>query len=357
MAHASVPSEPCYESKVALRLPPLLTITATFEAPVDQRLPPFIGPALHGALARSLYRLVCAFRQRTQCSGCPIHARCPYPTLFEPRAERPEALAHTGIRNGAPGPLILGPEPAWIPGVPLDLTTGQCFSVRFSLAGRSAAELPFLVSALQAAAKRGLGIAASSDADSDRPRPPLRLRSVVSHGGIAVYDGAEDRFTAAEPEPLDLSAAPEIAVIQWITPLRLKVGGRIASSFDGVEFAVALARRAHALNVLYGQPSPESGEAAVRRLAAELQVKRSTRRVLVRRYSARQKRRMEWPGLMGTVEIAGPTLADLWPLLVWGERAQVGKATSFGFGRYALQSGRSPHAAASTPEPAGEEPL
>lgn len=59
-------------------------------------------------------------------------------------------------------------------------------------------------------------------------------------------------------------------------------------------------------------------------------------RVSVRCYSIWQKRRMEWPGLMGKMVWRGPTLAALWPLLRFGEAVQIGKATTLGFGRYRL---------------------
>ena len=40
------------------RFPPILTLTVSFRTTEPQRLPPFLGSALHGALARALYRTV-----------------------------------------------------------------------------------------------------------------------------------------------------------------------------------------------------------------------------------------------------------------------------------------------------------
>jgi len=59
--------------------------------------------------------------------------------------------------------------------------------------------------------------------------------------------------------------------------------------------------------------------------------------VPVRRYSSRQGRSMVWPGLMGVLDVAGPGVVQAWPLFAFCERVHVGKATSFGFGRYVLK--------------------
>jgi len=76
-------------------------------------------------------------------------------------------------------------------------------------------------------------------------------------------------------------------------------------------------------------PAPRS-PAELRQHVADL------RRVHVTRYSARQRQRMTWPGLMGRVAWHGPALPAIWPLLRFGEQVQVGKGTALGFGRYRL---------------------
>ena len=63
-----------------------------------------------------------------------------------------------------------------------------------------------------------------------------------------------------------------------------------------------------------------------------------TQLVHVRRYSARQKAKMEWPGVIGTLVWRGSVLHELWPLLRFGELVQLGKGAALGFGRYVLHT-------------------
>ena len=63
-----------------------------------------------------------------------------------------------------------------------------------------------------------------------------------------------------------------------------------------------------------------------------------TRLVHVRRYSARQGRAMEWPGVIGRLRWRGPAVKELWPLLRFGEMVQIGKGATLGFGRYVVAS-------------------
>jgi len=63
-----------------------------------------------------------------------------------------------------------------------------------------------------------------------------------------------------------------------------------------------------------------------------------TRLVHVRRYSARQRAKMEWPGVIGTLVWRGSVLHELWPLLRFGELVQLGKGAALGFSRYVLHT-------------------
>lgn len=326
-------------------LPPALSVTASFRAAADQLLPPYVGNALHGAFGHALYASVCAFPRRRRCEGCPVGAQCAYPLLFASRGRpTPEAVA-LGVHEEAPRPLAMAPEPAWAePALrPRELRAGEPFEARLTLIGRAVAALPVVVLALKDLARRGLGIG-EGDRGADIPaeRPSLVLERVVTAGGHVVYDRVTDCYappgTGWENGVGEDTVVPEAVVLRLVTPLRLKLDGRIARDFTPADLARSLARRANALSLLYGAGEPVFDERSVARAGREVDCVRSDlRRVEVRRYSSRQRQRMNWPGLMGEVEWRGPGLARLWPLLCWGERAQVGKATTFGFGRYALE--------------------
>ena len=323
-----------------------MALRATFTTAAPQRLPPFLGSAVHGALSRALYHTVCVFPRRSTCDGCPLAPRCAYPLLFETPAPAGDALRAAGVRDQAPRPLVVGPEPGWTraSGHPIHLAAAAEIPVRLTLVGRAIDELPILVVALQRMASRGLGRAddAGDPAAGTAPRPPLQLTRVTTAGAqFVVYAGATDTYETPPHDPDGAAGnAAESATLELVTPLRLKHEGKLASAVTPAVFAAALARRANSLNVLFGSGTPVVGEAECARLASTLTVAAAElRRVHVTRYSARQGQRMSWPGLMGSLGWHGPALRTLWPLLRFGELVQVGKGTALGFGRFRLAAG------------------
>ncbi|MCK6556854.1 CRISPR system precrRNA processing endoribonuclease RAMP protein Cas6 [Candidatus Binatia bacterium] len=328
-----------------LEMPSALSLVTTFITCSPQRLPPFLGSAVHGALSRAVYRTVCVFPRRPTCAGCPLLARCAYPLLFDTPAPADDTLLAAGIRDQAPRPLVVGPEPGWTrpSGHPVRLDADAEIPVRLTLVGRAIDELPIVVVALQRLARRGLGLPAEEPADpAERmARPALRLaRVTTADGSHVVYDGATDTYEAPIVAPAGSAGAeepPQAAVIEFITPLRLKRDGKLIDTVPPPVFIATLARRANALSVLFGSGTPAVDEAECERLATGIAVAAAElRRVHVTRYSARQRQRMSWPGLMGSVHWRGPALRTLWPLLRFGEQVQVGKGTALGFGRYRL---------------------
>jgi hypothetical protein len=209
--------------------------------------------------------------------------------------------------------------------------------VRLTLVGRAIEELPIVVVALRRTAERGLGVPLL-------PRPGHRRgRLSLLHVGTAdrshtLWEASSDRYSpppATEP-PSATDGRAKIR-IELVTPLRMKHAGRLSSVLPPPLFLTALARRANALAILFGVGRPTVDEDEVEGLAEGVQVEGATLRLLhVRRYSARQARRMEWPGLVGELRWAGSVLPQLWPLLRFGELVQIGKGTALGFGRYRL---------------------
>jgi len=350
--------------------PAVLLLDAILVAESPQRLPPFLGAAVHGALSRAVYRTVCVFPRRATCTGCPLVARCAYPLLFETPAPADDVLHAAGIRDQAPRPLVVGPEPGWTraSGRPIRFDAGAEIPVRLTLIGRAIDELPILVVALQRLAAHGLGLPAD---DAERsagaaPRPALRLGRVTTGAPAHVgYDGASDTYhapPAAGPEAVS-DAPPDGVALELVTPLRLKHDGQFLDPVPPAVLCATLARRANALAVLFGSGTPVVDETVAADLAASLTVAAADlRRVHVTRYSARQRQRMTWPGLMGRVAWHGPALPALWPLLRFGEQVQVGKGTALGFGRYRLAAAgaalgdATPESSRPAAEPGGRTP-
>lgn len=320
---------------------PTLSLTVTFRALEDQKLPPFLGSALHGSLARSLYRTVCAFPRRQTCEGCPLEKRCAYPALFRPPRVESDELRQRGVTDQSPRALVLAPERGWTrpSGNPVLLREGDLLPFRITLIGRGREELPYLVVALQRAATRGLGL--SLRAPSVAPeRAPMRLERIRTPTGCDVYRAADEKFhPPPDDEQMPVSGfAGDDVEIELVTPLRLKEEGRLATRVSPFGFFRTLGRRVNTLSLLFGSGRPMVNEEWIGERAARVtELESSTRLAHVRRYSSSQKQRMTWPGLLGRFRWTGEGLGDLWPILQLGEVVQVGKGTALGFGRYAVR--------------------
>lgn len=288
-------------------LPDLLTLRLRFQTLAPQLLPPLPTNALRGALGHALRALACRQRPNTPCNGC-LHARgCGYPLLFEPPG-RPDA--GLGVTDRAPPPLVLAPESRVLGGPPIPLADGDSLTVRVTLVGRLAAAYEDLaIAALRKGAESGVGI---SPADK-RSKVPLHLASV-------------ERVPS-----LDLPI-PSAAELTFVSPVRLHADGKIRGLIEAPQFLAALLRRTDTLTRLYGT-EPFDNLSAPDGLRFR---SRDTHVISVNRYSSRQERRMELPGVLGTFILNGD-LASIWPSLLFGERVQIGKGTSFGFGRYRLR--------------------
>jgi hypothetical protein len=240
---------------------------------------------------------------------------------------------------------VLAPARGWTrpSGHALRLSAGGVLPFRVTLIGRAVDDVAVVVVALREAARRGIGLLDGPPplAGADRRRAPLALLRIETEGEApqVVYDASTDRFSPPLSPAMPKGELPSLDTMQieFTTPVRLKLGGRLANAIDPPSLALALARRANTLAILYGDGEAVVDEklavAAAETLAVELA---ELRLVHVRRYSARQGARMEWPGLMGRLRWKGDRLDEIWPLLRFGELVQVGKGTALGFGCYRL---------------------
>jgi hypothetical protein len=294
--------------------PPLTELRATLVGREDQRLPALPTTALHGALARALYADVCIYPERPTCENCPRLLDCPYPALFEPVAP---TEAGEGVTDRAPPALVMAPERTGFPAPFLALRRGERLRFTLTLIGeRARACRTLLVAALRGACREGLGVRAQPSQRGERPRLYL------------------ERVETREVSPA-AGGAP-LARLVLRTPLRLKERGRISGHVTSALLWRSLLRRADILCRLYGSGPLAASDDGMPVPSFKVTAER-VEVVPVRRYSSRQGRSMVWPGLMGVLDVAGPGVVQAWPLLAFCERVHVGKATSFGFGRYVLK--------------------
>jgi hypothetical protein len=325
------------------KLPPVLPLRVEFQAAETQFLPAFLGSALHGALGRALWKSVCVFPRRRECAGCPLINRCAYPALFGTVVPVTEGLQRLGIRDQAPRPLVLSPEDGWTrpSGHPRPINEGAIIPFRVTLIGRAIEDLPIVVVALRKAAETGIGRVATHMAEGPKaPHAPALLARITSEDGSdLIFDAADQQLRACSPKRVTVPRPGTGPVsIRFITPLRLKLDGKVCGRPGPADLALALAWRTNALATLYGASEQPADDAAIKRAAEQIEVEESTTRLVhVRRYSARQRQKMDLPGVLGHFRWRGGSpLDELWPLLLFGEVVQVGKGTALGFGRYVI---------------------
>jgi len=323
---------------VRAALPPLTVVRVVLRAEEPQRLPRFFTTAVHGTLGRALYGMVCAFRERSGCADCPMLRRCAYPALFETPGVDDPVLQDQGIRDMAPRPLVIAPEPDWltVPGPSRVYQPGDEVGLRLTLVSAASADLPLVCAALERMARSGLGLPLNHDG-RERRRASLSLVRVEDWAGTPMSG-----LSGGVPPPVVVDADAcfdgDHLGLHLLTPLRLTVAGRITGAPTPVDVIRALARRVNAFARFFGAAFAPADEGMAEELARSIDAERARlRRLNIRRWSSRQRRQLELPGVLGVLEWRGAALRSLWPLLRWGELAQVGKGTSLGFGRYSLQ--------------------
>lgn len=304
------------------------------EAAAAFALPPYAGSALRGGLGHALRAKVC-LTGLSECGGCPLRARCLYPYAYETQLALPLG---TSMRGDVPRPLILVPEPARSP-----LRAGERWSFGLTLIGSTIiSALPYFIHALQRFGERGIGRQAARFRLIRVDRlPPGSSSATVWHEGRLT--GAADADSAPPGAAIARSwVLPGVTrvAVRLLTPARFKTAGRFVA--EPPPFAVLIARlldRLDGISVIHhGAPLRVDFREWCRYAEAVRLVDSDVRWHDWTRYSSRQRTEMQLGGLLGSVTYEGD-LSPFLPLLGVGEWVHVGKAATFGLGRYAVEVG------------------
>ena len=290
-----------------------------FEAELaDSRsnLPPFLGATLRGALGRLLKQTVCQVAGGN-CEPCLLQTICPYPAVFEGLAPSERDFMRKYPRVPQPFVLIV-PSPDDVADESRMLTWG------IRLFGSAERYWPYVIHIFNVCGELGIG----------RRRCRYRLNRVTDgRQGAPLW--SEGRSHKIEPvsRKIAVTRLPERCALRWRleTPLRIKRNGRWRSGrLEGLDLLLAGRRRFQIMNYFYGDGAPEDGQWCGRE--AFVTRDQSLQAWGFRRYSGRQKRRMNLHGLIGEAVIEGPWgRVGRWLHAV--KSIHLGKATSFGFGR------------------------
>ena len=286
------------------------------------------GSPFRGLFGYAFKRLVCPFRS-AECDTCLLKHSCLYLAVFETPSDAKQILHRTGP-NRSPHPFVLTPpldRREWIP-------PGDEFTAEITLMGMAMKALPHMALTFREMGSLGIG--------KNRAKFHLTAGEAWSRNGWVLFYKPGGKI---EPSNIPTCSFVDEAVVhttsrsvtlRTVTPMRLKKKGRLVTDLIFQHLIGSLLRRLDDLARLYGSgPLPVDIPALIKRSETVEQRQYGMSWIDFERYSSRQNTRMRIGGLEGEVCFEGD-LAPFVPWLTLGAALHVGKATSFGFGRYRL---------------------
>lgn len=301
---------------------PVSRIRLTARATDSIRLPDHAGSQLRGAFGAAYRQLACLTRQKT-CADCPIRPTCPYHRVFETAA--PPAGHRLQRFSQAPHPYVIEP-PAW---GARTLHAGDTFQFHMVLVGQARHLLPLIVAAWQRALLHGLGKAAGT----------AELIEVHDEAGEQLIYAGEGSRTQPLVADVQIPPAQASATLEILTPLRLQNNSRPLGpdTLTPRPLLTALVRRLALLAEFHTDAPWTPDFATLAENAGEIVGEAQLHWRDWTRYSSRQRQEMSLGGVVGTWRLDN-LAPSLWPALWLGQWLHAGKNTTFGLGRYRLES-------------------
>lgn len=295
------------------------------EAKEGTSLPLYQGSALRGAFGKALKQAVCITRKASRCDECVLEHKCVYSSIME--TPLPEGHPDHRKYKNAPHPYLIipsrTPKRFYKPGDP--------FSFDIVLIGKANEYLPYFIFAFTEMGKIGLG--------KDRGTFEVVSVEAVNAEGVRVEVFREGRLIAPTENKIGFISfekrgeSGDTITLFFETPVRIKVENRLAPAIPFQLLIQRLSERAFLLAHFHcGADLGDFGEFArdaepVRTMSNKL------RWMDWERYSNRQQTKMKFGGWVGEITYQGDFQKYI-PLLRFGEHIHVGKATTFGLGKY-----------------------
>lgn len=292
-------------------------------------IPEHSGSMLRGAFGMALRELSCITKLE-DCKQCPVKQLCPYVQIFENTAIKDEE------RAGNPYTLRL-PKAQKV-------KVGGLWQFHMMLIGHVIEHYALVIRAWQKVFQRGVG--------------GLKHRSIgevikVSNGKNILLDKDKNiALQKIEPQHIErVKAVPELPPVKQLTmnflaPFRLQHEGKIIFDVNTLDVNALIKSLYYRIQRLQHDESTASDKFhldiadkfELDEILLQVQMTQKLESVKVKRYSNRQKTKLELFGLIGQVNIhAEPdVLKKLIPLLWYGQLLGVGKSTTLGMGQYQL---------------------
>lgn len=296
---------------------PFVVFHVRFEVAEPAMLPTRLFSSFRGALGKALKRISCIARAYESCLECPLNQTCAYGYLFEtPRPKEADKLRGYPF---VPHPFAFSP--------PFPYTGEKILDIRITLVGKAIDYFPQIILSLDAIGKTGLG----------PKRVLLKLIDIVEDQSNRKLFKEGKVFLPTCIKPPEISSINKV-LLHFVTPTTLKFSRKIVTIKD-LEFHILIRnilRRVSALSYFHAKKPLEIDFKGIISNAESVKtVDKDLEWVKFQRYSARTKESYYMQGFVGKVKFEGE-LGEFLPLLFLCSYVQVGKGTSFGFGRYEL---------------------
>jgi hypothetical protein len=325
---------------------PYKRFTFIMEAEEEIHLPSYKGSTFRGAFGTQFKKVACALKKE-DCRDCLLKQKCVYAYIFE--SYSPDEGNILGRVNAIPHPFVIEPPEE----EKQRYLTGQTFSIGLILIGHAIQYLPYFIYTFDLLGKNGIG----------KGRGSCQLKEVYtvnSQGDTQlIYCSKTRKVDSFSEECIDLSqhvlsvmegSVPnavhnptEEVTLRFLTPTRLKYGGKLTIDLEFHIFIRQLLRRLFLLRHYYCKDSSAgavlSGEGYHRILIDNARltgIKESNLQWCDwERYSRRQDTRMKLGGFVGDIVYKG-AISPFYPFIEAGKILHVGKGTSFGLGKYTI---------------------
>lgn len=307
----------------------------TFRAVEQIILPPYVGFALRSNFSDTFKKAVCT-ADNGNCHQCSLRNDCVYSYIFETQLTRKTALIPQN--SEAPHPFIIEPSERRI----RLLQAGEEFKLNLILIGKAMDYFPHFLHTFERLGDIGIG----------KGRGRFYLHAVSDSGGNEggnIYDKSthtlsgdyrvlnfEDFAKKAE----QVGEVDEVGLL-FLTPTRIKFHGKLVADLEFHMVMRNLLRRMTNLATIHCQEALGFDYVALIKEAEKVTTKSSHLGWSnSKRRSLRQDKHMKLAGMTGEVIFTG-RLHEFLPFLFLGEVIHLGKGTSFGLGRYEIETAKS----------------
>jgi hypothetical protein len=300
-------------------------IRFTIKALQDGEMPFMSASIFRGMWGREIRNIACQI-PKIECEHCPLITNCAYGSIYEPISEvfAPEYIHQM---KQLPPPIIIDaphfPEGTW--------KKGESKTVTITFFGDSFRHAHYFVKTLYTIGEQyGVG-----------PKrvlfDVLSIEQLFPNGRkvtLTIDDFLDDNVFSQPWVWGKLEEDISRILIQIRTPLRIQSKGTVIQDISEEDFIKAIIRRIDFLTSLYGTTTETlNWETNLNDLRI---TNKSIEWVTMERYSGKQKKIMNFGGIVGSFELIGSSIGLFFPYLKCASNVHIGKQTIFGFGAFEI---------------------